>query len=65
MKIGQLARAAGLNASAIRYYEKRGLLAAPSVSAASALRKRCPFAPTVNPLRTEMGFLPSPKSSSS
>jgi len=29
MKIGQLARAAGLNASAIRYYEKRGLLAAP------------------------------------
>src|SRR5205809_3380507 len=29
MKIGQLARAAGLNASAIRYYEKRGLLAPP------------------------------------
>ncbi len=29
MKIGQLARSAGLNASAIRYYEKRGLLAAP------------------------------------
>ena len=29
MKIGQLARTAGLNASAIRYYEKRGLLAAP------------------------------------
>jgi len=29
MKIGQLARTAGLNASAIRYYEKCGLLAAP------------------------------------
>ncbi|HEY6268729.1 MAG TPA: MerR family transcriptional regulator [Candidatus Acidoferrum sp.] len=29
MKIGQLARAANLNASAIRYYEKCGLLAAP------------------------------------
>jgi len=29
MKIGQLAASAGLNASAIRYYEKRGLLAAP------------------------------------
>lgn len=29
MKIGQLARRAGLNASAIRYYEKRGLLAPP------------------------------------
>src|SRR5260370_22567927 len=29
MKIGQLARSAGLNASAIRYYEKRGLLAPP------------------------------------
>jgi MerR family transcriptional regulator, redox-sensitive transcriptional activator SoxR len=29
MKIGQLAARANLNASAIRYYEKRGLLAAP------------------------------------
>jgi MerR family transcriptional regulator, redox-sensitive transcriptional activator SoxR len=29
MKIGQLARNANLNASAVRYYEKRGLLAAP------------------------------------
>ena len=29
MKIGQLASSAGLNASAIRYYEKRGLLAPP------------------------------------
>ncbi len=29
MKIGELARTAGLNASAIRYYEKSGLLAAP------------------------------------
>jgi MerR family transcriptional regulator, redox-sensitive transcriptional activator SoxR len=29
MKIGQLARGAGLNSSAIRYYEKRGLLAPP------------------------------------
>jgi MerR family transcriptional regulator, redox-sensitive transcriptional activator SoxR len=29
MKIGQLAHAAGLNASAIRYYEKMGLLAPP------------------------------------
>ena len=29
MKIGQLARGAGLNASAIRYYEKCGLLAPP------------------------------------
>jgi MerR family redox-sensitive transcriptional activator SoxR len=29
MKIGELARRAGCNASAIRYYEKRGLLAAP------------------------------------
>jgi MerR family redox-sensitive transcriptional activator SoxR len=29
MKIGQLAVRAGLQASAIRYYEKRGLLAAP------------------------------------
>src|SRR4029077_12066701 len=29
MKIGQLARSSGLNASAIRYYEKRGLLAPP------------------------------------
>jgi MerR family transcriptional regulator, redox-sensitive transcriptional activator SoxR len=29
MKIGQLARGAGLNASAIRYYEKRGLLVPP------------------------------------
>jgi MerR family redox-sensitive transcriptional activator SoxR len=29
MKIGQLARRASLNASAIRYYEKRGLLAPP------------------------------------
>jgi len=29
MKIGQLARTAGLNASAIRYYEKRGLLVPP------------------------------------
>jgi len=29
MKIGQLAARAGLQASAIRYYEKRGLLAAP------------------------------------
>jgi MerR family transcriptional regulator, redox-sensitive transcriptional activator SoxR len=28
MKIGELARRAGLNASAIRYYEKEGLLAA-------------------------------------
>jgi DNA-binding transcriptional MerR regulator len=29
MKIGELARRAGLNPSAVRYYEKRGLLAAP------------------------------------
>jgi len=29
MKIGELAARASLNASAIRYYEKRGLLAAP------------------------------------
>jgi MerR family transcriptional regulator, redox-sensitive transcriptional activator SoxR len=29
MKIGELAKRAGLNASAIRYYEKKGLLAAP------------------------------------
>lgn len=29
MKIGELARRGGINASAIRYYEKRGLLAAP------------------------------------
>ena len=29
MKIGELASSASLNASAIRYYEKRGLLAAP------------------------------------
>jgi MerR family transcriptional regulator, redox-sensitive transcriptional activator SoxR len=29
MKIGQLATRAGVNASAIRYYEKMGLLAAP------------------------------------
>ncbi len=29
MKIGELARNAGLNASAIRYYEKLGLLPAP------------------------------------
>ena len=29
MKIGQLAASAGLNASAIRYYEKLGLLAPP------------------------------------
>ena len=29
MKIGQLARSAGLNASTIRYYEKCGLLAPP------------------------------------
>ena len=29
MKIGELAHRAGLNASAIRYYEKRGLLAPP------------------------------------
>jgi len=29
MKIGELARNAGLNASAIRYYEKMGLLVAP------------------------------------
>lgn len=29
MKIGDLARRIGLNTSAIRYYEKRGLLAAP------------------------------------
>jgi MerR family redox-sensitive transcriptional activator SoxR len=29
MKIGELAARAGLNASAIRYYEKMGLLAAP------------------------------------
>ena len=29
MKIGQLAARAGVNASAIRYYEKIGLLAAP------------------------------------
>jgi MerR family redox-sensitive transcriptional activator SoxR len=29
MKIGQLATRAGVNASAIRFYEKRGLLAAP------------------------------------
>jgi len=29
MKIGELARRTGLNTSAIRYYEKRGILAAP------------------------------------
>jgi MerR family transcriptional regulator, redox-sensitive transcriptional activator SoxR len=29
MKIGELARRAGLNASALRYYEKMGLLTAP------------------------------------
>jgi MerR family redox-sensitive transcriptional activator SoxR len=29
MKIGELARRAGLNPSAVRYYERRGLLAAP------------------------------------
>jgi MerR family transcriptional regulator, redox-sensitive transcriptional activator SoxR len=29
MKIGELAKRAGLNASAIRYYEKKGLLPAP------------------------------------
>ena len=33
MKIGQLARSANLNASAIRYYEKMGLLAPPHRSA--------------------------------
>jgi MerR family transcriptional regulator, redox-sensitive transcriptional activator SoxR len=33
MKIGELARRAGLNASAIRYYEKTGLLAPPHRSA--------------------------------
>lgn len=32
MKIGQLATRAGLNASAIRYYEKLGLLAPPQRS---------------------------------
>ncbi len=32
MKIGELAKCAGLNASAIRYYEKIGLLPAPSRS---------------------------------
>ena|SRR5438128_973908 len=32
MKIGELAHRAGLNASAIRYYEKIGLLPAPSRS---------------------------------
>ena len=32
MKIGELAHRAGLNASAIRYYEKIGLLAAPQRS---------------------------------
>ena len=32
MKIGQLARSANLKASAIRYYEKIGLLAAPQRS---------------------------------
>lgn len=32
MKIGQLARAAKINASAIRFYEKRGLLASPQRS---------------------------------
>lgn len=32
MKIGELANRAGLNASAIRYYEKIGLLPAPSRS---------------------------------
>ena len=30
MKIGELARCAGLNASAIRYYEKLGLLPVPA-----------------------------------
>ena len=29
MKIGELARSAGLNASAIRYYEKVGLISPP------------------------------------
>jgi hypothetical protein len=29
MKIGELARRGGLNPSAIRYYERRGLLASP------------------------------------
>jgi MerR family transcriptional regulator, redox-sensitive transcriptional activator SoxR len=29
MKIGELAKRAGLNASALRYYEKAGLLSAP------------------------------------
>ena len=29
MKIGELACRAGLNPSAVRYYERRGLLAAP------------------------------------
>jgi DNA-binding transcriptional MerR regulator len=29
MKIGELARRTGLNASAIRYYEKQGILAPP------------------------------------
>ncbi|HEY2459920.1 MAG TPA: MerR family transcriptional regulator [Candidatus Acidoferrum sp.] len=32
MKIGELAAQAGLNASAIRYYERMGLLAAPQRS---------------------------------
>jgi DNA-binding transcriptional MerR regulator len=37
MKIGELAARTGVNASAIRYYEKMGLLEAPSRSGGQRL----------------------------
>jgi MerR family regulatory protein len=40
MKIGELAGRSRLNASAIRYYERRGLLPVPTVRAANGATPR-------------------------
>jgi DNA-binding transcriptional MerR regulator len=42
MKIGELARRTGLNASAIRYYEKQGILAPPTARAGNAYTPAMP-----------------------
>jgi len=58
MKIGETRPPTKLNASAIRYYEKMGVLVAPSASAASAVIHRLFRPRPPHPLRHRRGVHP-------